>query len=261
MASENPFIKADVLSALTTIDHAFFTRENGASSGIYSERNIGLGSQDDRACVLENRARCANDLGVDVAQLATPYQVHSSDVITVDDVWPASEGPKADGLVTNRAGIMLGIATADCGSVLFADDKAQVIGAAHVGWRGATGGILESTISAMEKLGSQRENITAVVGPTIAQASYEVGPEFVDNLKALDPANTQYLKPSTRPDHALFDLPRYITERLRANNIGMASNLELDTYADETRFYSYRRTTHRGEKDYGRLLSAIVLKE
>ena len=261
MASKNPYIKAEALSALNGIDHAYFTRQNGESKGIYAERNIGLGSDDERAAVLENRARCAADLGVSAERLATPYQIHSSDVVTVEDVWPAGEGPKADGLVTNRTGIMLGIATADCGSVLFADEKAHVIGAAHAGWRGATGGVLESTLDAMEKLGAKRENIIAVLGPTIAQASYEVGPEFVDNLKALDAQNKQYLKPSDRASHALFDLPRYITDRLAANDIMEAHNLGLDTYADNERFYSYRRTTHKGEKDYGRLLSAIVLNQ
>lgn len=260
MVFENPFIKADVLSGFNGIDHAYFTRQGGASEGIYASRNIGLGSQDKRAAVLENRARCAADLGVTIDRLATPYQVHSSDVVTVEDVWPAGEGPKADALVTNRPGIMLGIATADCGSVLFADAKAHVIGAAHAGWRGATSGVLENTLSAMEKLGAKRENITAVLGPTIAQASYEVGPEFVDNLKALAPDNTQYLKPSTRADHALFNLPHYITDRLKAHDIGTAVDLALDTYVDNDRFYSYRRTTHRGEQDYGRLLSAILLK-
>lgn len=260
MVFENPFIKADALSAFNGIDHAYFTRQGGASEGIYASRNIGLGSQDNRAAVLENRARCAADLGVTVDRLATPYQIHSSDVITVKDIWPAGESPKADALVTNRPGVMLGIATADCGSVLFADDKARVIGAAHAGWRGATGGVLENTISAMEKLGAKRENITAVLGPTIAQASYEVGPEFIDNLKALASDNTQYLKPSTRTDHALFNLPHYITDRLKAHDIRAAVDLALDTYVDNERFYSYRRTTHRGEKDYGRLLSAIVLK-
>lgn len=260
MVSKNSFIRADALSALSGIDHAYFTRQDGASNGIYASRNIGLGSDDNREAVLENRARCAADLGVSADQLATPYQIHSSDVVTVTDVWPAGEGPKADGLVTNRPGIMLGIATADCGSVLFADDKARVIGAAHAGWRGATSGVLESTLDAMEKLGAKRQNIIAVLGPTIAQASYEVGPEFIDALTALAPSNTQYLKPSTRANHALFNLPHYIIDRLGANEIKGAYDLGLDTYADDERFYSYRRTTHRDEKDYGRLLSAIVLK-
>lgn len=260
MAFENSFLQADALSKLVHVDHAYFTRQNGVSKGLYAGRNIGLGSKDERSSVFENRARCAADLGVEAKNLATPYQIHSTDVVTVKEVWNAGEGPKADGLVTDRPGIMLGIATADCGSVLFADETASVIGAAHAGWRGATSGILENTIAAMERLGARRENITAVLGPTIAQASYEVGPEFVENLLALSPDNARYLKPSARPAHALFDLPGYIVERLQAANIGRAENLGLDTYTDEERFYSYRRTTHRGENDYGRLLSAIVLK-
>lgn len=259
MVSNTHTIQADALSKLNGIDHAFFTRQHGASKGIYAQRNIGLGSDDERAAVLDNRARCAADLGVDADKLATPYQIHSNKVVTIDEVWPAGEGPKADGLVTKTPGIMIGIATADCGPVLFADEKAGVIGAAHAGWRGATGGILEATLEAMENLGAKRDAITAVLGPTIAQASYEVGPEFVETLKELRESNADYLKPSEREAHALFDLPRYIIDRLNENHIRKAIDLGLDTYADAARFYSFRRTTHRGEADYGRLLSAIAL--
>lgn len=260
MTSQASFIKSETLSALAGIDHAFFTRKGGASSGIYKSRNIGLGSKDQRDDVLENRTRCAADLGIDVAMLVNVYQIHSPTVVTVDNVWAPGDGPKADGMVTARPGIMLGIATADCGPVLFADNTAKVVGAAHAGWRGATGGVLESTIAAMEALGANRSNITAVLGPTIAQASYEVGPEFVSNLTKIAPQNTKYLIPSHRENHALFDLPQYIVDRLEAAGIKAADNINLDTYEDEERFYSYRRTTHRGEADYGRLLSAIVLR-
>lgn len=259
MASTDPFVQADELYALSGVNHAFFTRENGVSSGIFASRNIGLGSKDQRQDVLENRARCARDLGVTADKLTTPYQIHSPTVISVDDVWPAGEGPKGDALVTKTPGIMIGIATADCGPVLFADENAGVVGAAHAGWRGATGGVLENTIAAMEKIGADRTNIIAVLGPTIAQASYEVGPEFVENLITLSAENDRYLKPSTKPHHAQFDLPTYVVDRLHSAGVESARNLDLDTYADEERFFSYRRTTHRGENDYGRLLSAIVL--
>lgn len=259
MASTDPFVQADELTALSGVNHAFFTREDGVSSGLYASRNIGLGSDDTREDVLENRARCARDLGVRADKLATPYQIHSPQVVTVDEIWPAGEGPKADALVTKTPGVMIGIATADCGPVLFADEKAGVVGAAHAGWRGATGGVLENTVDAMEKLGANRINIVAVLGPTIAQTSYEVGPEFVENLMALSAKNECYFTPSTKPGHAQFDLPNYVVDRLRAAGVASARNLDLDTYADEQRFFSYRRTTHRGESDYGRLLSAIVL--
>ena len=211
MASTKAYVQADELNAISGIRHAYFTREGGASSGIFASRNIGLGSEDDREAVLENRARCARDLGVAADKLATPYQIHSPNVITVTEVWAAGEGPKADALVTNIPGLMMGIATADCGPVLFADDKAGVVGAAHAGWRGATGGVLENTITAMEDLGANRANITAVLGPTIAQPSYEVGPEFVENLLKLDRENATYFQPNENEGHAQFDLPRYVT--------------------------------------------------
>lgn len=260
MAFDQSYVQADKLTSLFGIKHAFFTRKNGVSSGIYAGRNVGLGSDDDRDLVLENRARCAADLGTTPENLATPHQTHSTDVAVVDQVWAPGKGPKADAMVTNRTGIALGISTADCGPVLFADDHAQVIGAAHAGWRGATGGVLENTISTMETLGANRANIVAILGPTIAHASYEVGPEFVERLEALAPENEQFLTPSEREAHALFDLPAYICDRLAKSEIKIAGNLALDTYADEDRFYSYRRTTHRGEADYGRLLSAIILR-
>ncbi|MEO1066223.1 MAG: peptidoglycan editing factor PgeF [Pseudomonadota bacterium] len=260
MVSEKSGIQAEALLGVENIDHAFFTREGGVSGGIYASRNIGQGSDDDKSAVKENRARCARDLGVGIANLATPYQIHSSNVVTVEDVWEDGNRPKADALVTDRPGVLIGIATADCGPVLFADDKARVVGAAHAGWRGATGGVLENTIGAMEALGAERGAIRAVLGPTIGQQSYEVGPEFVDRLKGLTEENAQYLKPSDRDGHAMFDLPGYITDRLMQCGLKTVENLALCTYQDETRFYSYRRATHRSEADYGRLLSAIVLK-
>jgi YfiH family protein len=190
--------------------------------------------------------------------LATPYQVHGTGAVIVDTVWEPGNGPKADAVVTNRPGIALGVGSADCGPTLFADAEAGIIGASHSGWRGALAGVLESTIAAMEGLGARRDRIVAVLGPTISQPNYEVGPEFLAAFSKADPANIRFFKPSSRPGHSLFDLPSFIIARLTEAGVKAAS-LDLCTYADEARFFSYRRGTHRGEADYGRLISAIAL--
>ncbi|MCX5517155.1 peptidoglycan editing factor PgeF [Kaistia defluvii] len=252
-------ITADALSALPGIRHGFFTRQDGVSEGIYASLNCGVGSADERAHVLENRARVAADLGVAADRLATPYQVHSPDVVTVDMVWPAGEGPKADAVVTNRPGIAIGVGTADCGPVLFADGEAGVVGAAHAGWKGAFTGVLEATVAAMESLGARRERIVAVLGPTISQSAYEVGPEFRARFLESDEAHDAFFTPSGRAGHHQFDLPAFIGMRLRAAGLGTVNDLALCTYADPARFFSYRRTTHAGEPDYGRLLHAITI--
>ncbi|MCX5578032.1 peptidoglycan editing factor PgeF [Kaistia terrae] len=252
-------ITADALEALPGIRHGFFTRQGGVSQGIYGSLNCGVGSADERAHVLENRARVTADLGVAARQLATPYQVHSPDVVVVDQVWATGDGPKADAVVTNRAGIAIGVGTADCGPVLFADGEAGVVGAAHAGWKGAFTGVLEATVAAMEGLGARRENIVAVLGPTISKAAYEVGPEFRARFLDVAETNAAYFTPSARADHHQFDLPSYIGMRLRAAGLGTVGDLALCTYADPTRFFSYRRTTHAGEPDYGRLLHAITI--
>ncbi|NRG17644.1 peptidoglycan editing factor PgeF [Rhizobiales bacterium] len=254
-------IKAPQLAEKPGIEHGYFTRMGGVSDGIYGSLNIGLGSKDDRARVLENRRRIAQALTVDPARLVSPYQHHSADVITVDEPWAPGKGPKADALVTNRPGLAIAISTADCGPVLFADHHARVVGAAHAGWRGALTGVLEATIAAMEKLGAKRERISAVLGPTISSAAYEVGPEFVERFRREAPGSERYFTASERDGHAMFDLPGFIGGRLENAGVGEAVNLGLCTYADEERFYSYRRATHRGEDDYGRLMSAIVLSE
>ncbi|WP_428976936.1 peptidoglycan editing factor PgeF [Faunimonas pinastri] len=254
-------IEAPALQALPGIRHGFFTREGGVSEGIYAGLNTGLGSSDDREAVVENRSRVASWLGVPADRLATPYQVHSPDVVAVHEVWPAGEGPKVDALVTDRPGIAIGVGSADCGPVLFADAEARVIGAAHSGWKGAFTGVLESTVTAMERLGANRSRIVAVLGPTISSAAYEVGPEFVSRLVADDPANQRFFRASDRAGHAFYDLPAYILNRLSAMGLRHAENLDLCTYADETRFFSYRRTTHREEGDYGRLIAAITLAD
>ncbi|WP_417686470.1 peptidoglycan editing factor PgeF [Roseibium sp.] len=251
-------IQSDDL-ALPGIAHGFFTRQGGVSNGIYGSLNIGLGSEDEREAVLENRRRIAESLGVAPDHLVSPYQIHSADVITVDGPWAEDADRRADALATNRKGLALGIATADCGPVLFADAEAGVIGAAHSGWKGAVGGILENTIAAMERLGARREHMVAVLGPTISQAAYEVGPEFHDRFVAENPDNARFFIGSDKVGHHRFDLPAFILARLQASGVKCARDLGHCTYGDEDRFFSYRRTTHRSEPDYGRLMSAIVL--
>ncbi|SHM30092.1 peptidoglycan editing factor PgeF [Roseibium suaedae] len=241
------------------ISHGFFTRQGGVSNGIYTSLNTGLGSDDNRSDVLENRRRIAGQLNVDPSLLVTPYQVHSPDVIHLDAPWTEDQDRKADALVTSTPGLAIGVSTADCGPVLFADPEARVVGAAHSGWKGAVTGVLENTIAAMEKLGAKRERITAVLGPTISRAAYEVGPEFQQRFVDSDEGNSAYFSPSDRADHHFFDLPAFIVNRLKTAGVGQAVNLDLCTYADEDRFFSYRRTTHRKEPDYGRLLHVIVL--
>jgi YfiH family protein len=246
------------LAALPGIRHGFFTRAGGVSAGLYASLNCGIGSKDDRANVLENRRRVAAALGASADRLATPYQVHGDVAVVVDKVWETGQGPKADAVVTNKRGIAVGIGTADCGPILFADSTAHVVAAAHAGWRGALGGILESTIRTMEELGATRQRIVAVIGPMISQRNYEVGEELMETFVKASPANSAFFLPATRPGHAFFDLPGYINARLRQAGV-LSADLGLCTYGDEERFFSYRRATHRGEADYGRLLSAIVL--
>ena len=240
------------------IRHGFFTRAGGVSEGVYSGLNVGLGSNDRPDHIAENRGRVAAWLGVPHEALATPHQVHSPDVIRVDQPF-GPERPKADAVVTDTPGVAIGVLTADCGPVLFADADAGVVGAAHAGWKGALGGVLENTIAAMEGLGAQRGRIVAVLGPSISGRHYEVGPEFVERFEAADPANERYFSPSGKPGHAMFDLPAYTVERLATAGVD-ASDIGLCTYAEEELFFSYRRTTHRGEPDYGRQISAIVLE-
>jgi YfiH family protein len=246
------------LLALPGISHGFFTREGGVSTGLYASLNCGVGSKDERANVMENRARVTQALGIGADQLATPYQVHGTDAVIVETAWEPGQGPRADAVVTNRPGVAVGVGTADCGPILLADATTGVVGAAHAGWRGALAGVAEAAIEAMVVLGARRERIVAVLGPSISQANYEVGPELVGQFTDADAANARFFVPSQRPRHALFDLPGYTIARLKAAGV-MAANMSLCTYADETRFYSYRRTTHRGEADYGRLISAIAL--
>jgi len=252
------FIQAPTLASQSGIRHAFFTRQGGVSDGIYASLNGGIGSSDEPAKVQENRRRMAAALGVGHDGLISVYQVHSPDAVIVEGPW-RGERPKADAMVTAMPGLALGITTADCGPVLFADEEARVIGAAHAGWRGAVTGVLESTLTAMERVGARRERIVAVLGPTISQNAYEVGPDFIRRFTEETPGHERFFKEAERPDHAMFDLPGFIGGRLEAAGIGAFTNLGLCTYSDEERFFSYRRTTHRKEPDYGRLISAITL--
>ncbi|MBO6511014.1 MAG: peptidoglycan editing factor PgeF [Roseibium sp.] len=241
------------------VRHGFFTRNGGVSQGIYASLNIGLGSDDARDLVMENRQRVATDMGVDVNLLMSPYQVHSPDVITLSGPWQDGADRKADALVTDTPGLAIGVSTADCGPVLFADPKAKVVGAAHSGWKGAITGVLENTVKAMEGLGAKSDNIVAVLGPTISQKAYEVGPEFQKRFAKQDKANEIYFLPSEKPGHFMFNLPGFITNRLEELGLAQVADLAVCTYADEERYFSYRRTTHRQEPDYGRQISAIVI--
>lgn len=241
------------------IRHGFFTRKGGVSEGIYRGLNVGLGSNDDRAAVLENRTRVANWFGQPLENLATVHQVHSPDVQVIDKSWTGDRAT-VDAMVTATPGYVLGVLSADCGPILFADAENGVIGAAHAGWKGALTGVLENTVEAMIGLGARREAIVACLGPSISSASYEVGPEFVDRFLAIDPDYAIFFTPSQKPGHAMFDLPGLTLLRLaRVGVTGTA--LGLCTYPDDERFFSYRRTTHAGEPDYGRQISAIALTQ
>jgi YfiH family protein len=243
---------------LAPVRHGFFTRRGGASSGVFAGLNCGPGSSDIAEVVALNRARAAGALGLAPDRLVTLHQVHSARVVTVTAAPLPAPRPEADALVTATPGLALAVLTADCQPVLFADAAAGVIGAAHAGWRGALDGVLEATLGAMEALGAQRGRVVAAIGPTISQRAYEVGPEFMDRFLDDDPANARFFA-NGEGDRLLFDLPGYGLHRLRAAGVAEAEWTRHCTYSDAGRFFSYRRATHRGEADYGRLLSAIRL--
>lgn len=236
--------------------HGFFTRKGGASSGIFAGLNCGTGSSDQAEIVAINRARVADAMGLGVEALVSVHQVHSPDVVTVTT--PLTERPRADAMVTATPGLALAVLTADCQPVLFSDAKAGVIGAAHAGWKGARDGVMEATLDAMETLGARRGDITAVIGPCISQTAYEVGQEFLESVTD-DDAEAQRFFVTGNGDRYLFDLPSYGLWRLRAAGVGHAEWTRHCTYRDPARFYSYRRTTHAGEADYGRQISVIRL--
>lgn len=252
-------LQANVLAKFGPIRHAFFTRSGGVSAGVYATLNGGTGSNDAPDKIAENRARMAQALGVEPARLLTAHQVHSPDVVVAQEPWTQDARPRADAIVTRQPRLAIGVSTADCGPLLFADAEAGVIGAAHAGWRGALTGVIEATAAAMETLGAKRSRIAAALGPTIRQPNYEVGPEFVARFIAADTANARFFAPAERAGHAMFDLTGYIAERVHRAGIDDFEDLGLDTYAEPERFYSYRRMTKAGGLDYGRHINAIAL--
>jgi hypothetical protein len=254
-------LQATSLATLPRIRHAFFTRSGGVSQGVYASLNGGVGSNDAPEKVAENRARMAAALGVKPDRLLTAYQIHSPDVVVADEPWTHADRPPADAIVTRVPRLAIGVSTADCGPLLFADSEAGVIGAAHAGWRGALTGVVEATIAAMERLGADRNRIAAALGPTIRQPNYEVGPEFVERFLAADLDNARFFLPSQRHGHAMFDLAGYVAEWVGRAGVAQFEDLGLCTYAEPERFYSYRRTTQSGEPDYGRHVNAIALTD
>lgn len=252
-------LTADSLRDISGIGHAFFTRIGGVSGGLYASLNVGFGSDDTAENVRQNRERAMAAL-TGAETLNTVYQIHGATVARADTAWEPSAAPKADAMVTDRPGVAIGILTADCAPVLFADPVNRVVGAAHAGWRGAVGGVLTATVEAMESLGAERSSILAVVGPAIAQASYEVGPEFPAPFLEENAGNQRFFRPSARETHHMFDLAGYTESRLAALGLASAETVGRDTCAEEDLFFSYRRSTLRQEADYGRELSAIVIE-
>ena len=251
--------EVEVIHAVTLggVAHGFLGRRGGVSTGELSGLNVGYGSNDGRDAIAENRRRAVAAI-LPAAQLTTVHQVHSADCVYVDTPWAQDQRPHADAMVTDRPNLLLGILTADCAPVLFADEEAGIVGAAHAGWRGALAGVTDATIEAMERLGARRENIHAAVGPCISQASYEVDEGFRSHFLDRSSDNQRFFTiGSTGKPH--FDLAAYVVHRLIAAGVGEVEAKRLDTYSDADRFYSFRRATHRGEADYGRQLSAIAI--
>jgi polyphenol oxidase len=249
---------ASTLESCDGIRHGFFTRQGGVSKGMYGSLNCGLGSRDDAESVRQNRALVAETLGVPAGRLLTLYQIHSARAVIVDKPWNG-EAAEADALVTRTPGLAIGTLTADCAPILLCDPQARVIAAAHAGWRGALSGIAEATMAVMEELGAKRERVVAVIGPSISQRAYEVGSDYVDRFLAEEPASETFFMTDESSGEPHFDLSGYVAERLSRAGVGSVSDLGLCTYCDETRLFSYRRSQHHGEEDYGRQISAIVL--
>jgi hypothetical protein len=254
-------ITLDLLDRDPGIRHGFFTRQGGVSGGLFEALNCGFGSGDAAETVARNRAIATERLGLSPDRLVTCHQVHSNTVVTVEKPWPHSAAPRADGLVTCGSGIALGILTADCAPILLADEMANVIGAAHGGWRGALGGIVEAILDRMEGLGAKRARIRAGIGPCIGQRSYEVGPEFPLPFLSDDPASEAYFAPAVRTGHFMFDLQGYIERRLACVGVATIGRAAHDTFVEDRHFFSYRRACLRGEPVYGRALSAIALRD
>lgn len=240
--------------------HGFYMKKGGVSSGIYASLNCGAGSDDQLSNVINNRALVVEDLGPTVSDLLSAYQVHSNRVKVVDKIWTRERSPEVDGLVTRLPNIALGILTADCAPVLFHDPVQNVIGAAHAGWKGAIGGVLANTVKAMEEIGARRSDIHAAIGPCIHQVSYEVDANFRQTFVNQDPAFETFFTDGVRENHYQFDLPAFVMGQLEKLGLASVTPSVADTYEDEDSFFSFRRTTHREEKDYGRQISAIVLE-
>jgi polyphenol oxidase len=251
----------DVLTSRTLAGarHGFLGRRGGVSSGLYASLNVGLGSGDDRAAVTENRRRAVNAI-LPGAQLVTLHQVHSAVVVTATAPWPDDARPHADGIVTDQPGLLLGILTADCVPVLFADPERRIIGAAHAGWKGARGGVTDNIIVAMVALGARRDSIVTAIGPCIGRASYEVSDDFAKTFETDDSANERFFT-GGKAGHHYFDIEAYVIHRLSAAGVARIDPLGIDTYADKRRFFSYRRTCHAGEVDYGRQIALIGLND
>lgn len=241
------------------VSHGFFTRQGGVSGGIYASLNCGPGSRDEPANVMENRARVAEILGADRDRLLSVQQQHSARAVIAEEPWTQGAAPEADAIVTATPGIAIGVLTADCAPVLFCDPEARIIGAAHAGWRGALSGIVEATLDAMQTLGARREHIAAAIGPAISQRAYEVGQDFMQNFLAEDHESGRFFAIDEGSGEPHFDLTGYVGERLARAGVSEVSDFGLCTYCDETRLFSYRRSQHHGEPDYGRQISAILL--
>jgi YfiH family protein len=251
--------RSNLLAGLTGIDHAFFTRRGGVSEGLYDSLNVGLGSRDDGLRVRENRRRAAAALGAEASRLVTAYQVHSARAVTVDAPFPGAP-PEADALITATPGLMLGALAADCAPILIADGQARIVAAVHAGWKGALGGVVASAVETMAALGAARERLVAAVGPCIGQASYEVGLEFAARFAAVSPQFQRFFSAGSRPEKRHFDLPGFVLDRLATAGVREAEWIGADTCAQAADFFSFRRMTQRGETDYGRGLSAIIIR-
>lgn len=255
-----PVLQSPLLEGLPGVRHGFFTRRGGVSRGIYGSLNVGLGSGDDPSDVAENRRRAAAALGRPAEALSTCYQIHSASVRVAERAWGDAR-PEADGVVTAAAGVLCGALAADCAPVLLVDPQARVAAAVHAGWRGALGGVVEAAVEAMCRLGATPSHIVAAVGPCIGPSSYEVGLDFLAAFEARDPDHARFFAPGAGPDKRLFDLPAFVLDRLSRAGVAQSEWIGRDTLAEDTEFFSNRRAFHRGEPDYGRLLSAIVLED
>jgi hypothetical protein len=253
-----PVLTSRLLERAPGVRHGFFTRQGGVSAGVYESLNVGVGSGDDPEAVLQNRARAAAALGAAPDHLLTCYQIHSAVAVVADAPW--TQRPQADAIASRASGLLLGALSADCAPVLMVDPEARVIASAHAGWKGALGGVVQAAVDAMTALGAEPRRILAAVGPCIAPSSYEVGLEFLETFSRDAPGSGRFFSPGRASDKRQFDLPAFVLERLQSAGVGEAEWIGSDTYGDEDLFFSNRRAVHRGEADYGRLLSAVMLE-